>query len=70
MNGPGMRLSRLMVSRWFSTLLATDGKAVNVRVGSRARMGRVIRRADPFQTIGIPCWQSYAGPLSDPRDID
>jgi hypothetical protein len=55
------------MSRWLYLLMAG---VVNVRVGSRARMARVIRRADPFQTIGIPCWSAVAGPLSDPRELD
>lgn len=50
------------MSRWLYLLMVG---VVDVRVGSRARMARIIRRADPFQRIGIPCWKAYAGPLSD-----
>lgn len=27
-----------------------------------------ISELDPFQPIGIPCWQSFAGPLSEPEE--
>jgi len=31
---------------------------------------RAIYRRDPFQSIGIPCWKGYAGPLEDPNEPD
>jgi hypothetical protein len=29
---------------------------------------RLLRKLDPFQEMGIPCWKGIAGPLHDPDD--
>jgi hypothetical protein len=36
----------------------------------RFEMAYHIARLDPFQQIGIPCWQSCAGPLDNPNEPD